>query len=101
MSMWRWQTIRPANLPQELRDRFELYGETLMSIAIESGDATRIGAELARLGQANRDQIVAWLRERRDMEARHSDRLELVEWGLLVFVVLGVALDLVRLWSAH
>jgi len=32
-----------------------------MALAIESGDASRIGAELAGLGQKNRDEIVAWL----------------------------------------
>jgi hypothetical protein len=28
----------------------------------DSGDASRIGAELAGLGQKNRDEIVAWLK---------------------------------------
>jgi hypothetical protein len=32
-----------------------------MALAIESGDASRIGAELAGPGQKNRDEIVAWL----------------------------------------
>jgi hypothetical protein len=44
-----------------LRGRFELHGETLMALAIESGDANRIGVELAGLGQLKRQEIVEWL----------------------------------------
>jgi hypothetical protein len=94
MSMWRWQTVRRADIPQDLREQFELFGETIMALAIESGDANRIGQELAWLGQNKRWEIVAWLRERRDIEACHADRLEAVEVGILVFVVIGVILDL-------
>jgi hypothetical protein len=43
--------MRHANLAQELRERFELSGENLMALGIESGDANRIGVELAGLGQ--------------------------------------------------
>jgi hypothetical protein len=68
-----------------------------MALAIESGDANRIGTELATLGQRNRDEIVRWLRERRDIAARHEDRLEAVEVAILVFVVIAVVLDIVRL----
>jgi hypothetical protein len=54
------------------------------------GDANRIGVELAGLGQQKRQEIVEWLRERRDAAALHEDRVETVEWAILVFVVLGV-----------
>ena len=42
-----WRKITRTNIPQELRERFELFGDTLVSLAIESGDANRIGPELA------------------------------------------------------
>jgi hypothetical protein len=92
--MWWWRKVRRATIPAELRERFELYGETLMALAIESGDATRIGAELAGLGQQKRQEIVEWLRERRDLEECHEDRLETVEWAILIFVAIGVLADL-------
>jgi hypothetical protein len=92
--MWWWRKVRRANIPAELRERFELYGETLMALAIESGDAIRIGVELAGLGQTKRSEIVEWLRERRDIAEHHQDRLETVEWAILIAVVIGVAADL-------
>ena len=91
--MWWWRKVRYANLPADLREQFELYGETLMAIAIESGDANRIGPDLAALGQRHREQIVEWLRERRDIAERQHDRLETVEWAILIAVVIGVAAD--------
>jgi hypothetical protein len=36
----------------------ETFGDDLMKVALECGDASRIGEELARLGQAQREQIV-------------------------------------------
>ena len=69
--MWRWQRIRRADIAPDLRERFELYGETLMAVVLKSGDANRIGTELATLGQRNREEIVKCRRERRDIAARH------------------------------
>ena len=92
--MWWWHKISYATIPTDLRKQFERYGETLMALAIESGDATRIGTNLARLGQGQREQIVDWLKERRDIEAEHQDRLETVEWAILIFLVVGVIADL-------
>jgi len=89
-----WRKVRRANIPAELRERFELHGETLMALAIESGDATRIGVELAALGQQKRNEVVEWLRERRDMVERRENRSETVEWAILIFVVIGVAADI-------
>jgi hypothetical protein len=86
-----------SKLQPELRERFELHGEQLMAVAIESGDANRIGIELAALGQQNRGDVVFWLRERRDIAARHEDRSETVEWAILIFVVIGVIVDLLIL----
>jgi len=83
-----------------LRERFELFGETLMAIAIQSGDGNRIGQELAHLGQQKREEIVEWLRERRDVAARHDDRVETVEWAILIFVVLGVIVESVNLFKS-
>jgi hypothetical protein len=93
--MWWWHKITHAKIESQLRERFERYGETLMALAIESGDATRIGSDLASLGQGNREQIIEWLQERRDIVTNREDRLETVEWAILVFVLLGVILDVV------
>ena len=38
-----------------------------------------------------------WLTERADLKERHEQRLETVEWGIFVFVILGVIVDLLLL----
>jgi hypothetical protein len=96
--LWWWQKIRRADIAPELRERFEFYGERLVTLAIESGGSDRIGSELADLGRHKRTEIVAWLQERRDLTAQQEDRQETVEWALLVFVVVSVVLEVYRFW---
>jgi hypothetical protein len=97
---WRWHKVRRADIPKERREEFERYGETLMALAIESGERLgqelAIGKPLAWVGQQEREQIVEWLRERRDIAARREDRLEAVEVAILIFAVSAVVLDLLR-----
>jgi hypothetical protein len=85
---WRWHKVRRADISNELREELERYGETLMALAIASGEQIgqelAIGKQLAWLGQQNREQIVDWLRERRDVAARREDRLEAVEVAILM-----------------
>jgi hypothetical protein len=98
MSKWRWQKVRSANIQQELRERFEFYGETLLTLASVTEPNTNVlGVELAGLSRMKREEMAAWLLERRDIAARHEDRLETVEWAILAFVFLGVFLDVMHL----
>jgi hypothetical protein len=92
--MWWWRKIRKANIPDELRDRFELFGQDVMAHAIGAGEHSSKGVELDGLLRQNRAEILEWLREKRDEAAQHADRLETVEWAILIFVVIGVAADL-------
>src|SRR5690242_8831096 len=96
--LWWWQKVRRANIPAELRERFEFYGEKLIALAIESHDPNRIGAELSNLVQHKRTEIIAWLQERRDLAVQQEDRLETVEWALLLFVFISVVLEIYRFW---
>ena len=96
--LWWWQKVRRANIPPELRERFEFYGEKLIALAIESHDPNRIGAELSNLVQHKRTEIIAWLQERRDLAVQQEDRLETVEWALLLFVFISVVLEIYRFW---
>jgi hypothetical protein len=96
--LWWWQKVRRADIAPELRERFEFYGERLMALAIESHDPNRIGAELSDLGQHKRTEIIAWLQERRDLTVQQEDRLETVEWALLMFVFVSVVLEIYRFW---
>jgi len=96
--LWWWQKVRRADIAPDLRERFEFYGERLMTLAIESHDPNRIGAELSDLGQNKRTEIIAWLQERRDLTVQQEDRLETVEWALLMFVFVSVVLEIYRFW---
>ena len=40
-----------------------------------------------------------WLTEQVDQHERREDRLETVEWAILIFVVVGVAVDLFLLFK--
>jgi hypothetical protein len=99
LRLWWWQKVSRADIPPELRERFEYYGETLLTLASQSEPNTNaLGVELAGLSRMKREEITAWLRERRDIAAQHEDRLETVEWAILIFVVAAVVLDVLRLW---
>ncbi len=72
-------------------ERFEKLGEDLLKAKMESRDAT--------LGQAEREQIVLWLRERRDIAERHDRTLRWIAWVTVFFVVLGFLLD--HVFASH
>jgi|SRR5271167_208211 len=96
--MWWWRKVRYADIPSELRDRFELYGEAVLADALAVGAQTiKQGEELVWLLQEKRGSLEDWLRERRDVAERQAQRLETVAWALLIFVVCGVATDVVLL----
>ena len=98
LRLWWWQKVRRANIPSDLREQFEYYGERVMTLAIETGDPDRVGSELADLSKHKRSEIIAWLQERRDLAAQQEDRLETVEWALLLFVFVSVVLEVYRFW---
>jgi hypothetical protein len=95
-----WPPRRRADISPDLRKLFEKYGEDLMRVAIESGDGSRIGQELAYLGQKHREEIVLWRQEKREDAARYQRRMLWIAWATgiiavvtLGFVVWGFALD--------
>ena len=93
--MWWWRKIRRADISRQLRDRFEEIGEQALSMALSASGANIYaqGAAMVTLLQESRGQITAWLRERADVAARREDRLETVEWAILIFAISGVAAD--------
>src|SRR5215470_11202696 len=99
--MWWWRKVRWANIDQKLRAQFELLGDDVLAHAIAVGAYTMAQGELlVRLLNAHRTEIIDWLRERRDIAERHADRLETVEWAILIFVVLGVVVESVNLFKS-
>ena len=90
-----WRRVRYAQIPDELRERFELFGETVLSMAIASPTYNSLvqGVELVGLMQVKRAEITAWLRERRDLAERREQRLETLEWAILVLILIEVVHD--------
>jgi hypothetical protein len=77
--MWWWTKIRTANIPNHVREMFEVYGETMVTMVLALRPEERL-CDLTiekHLGDA-----LAWLRERHDVHARREDRLETVEWAI-------------------
>jgi|SRR5580658_3504173 hypothetical protein len=91
--MWWPRKVRRANIPSELRDRFELFGVEVLAHAVGAGVLSSKGAELDALLQQKRDEIVAWLRERRDIAENDATLGRLLEVAILVFVIVGVVFD--------
>jgi hypothetical protein len=98
--MWWWRKVHRANIGAELRARLELFGEDVLAHAVAAGEHYSKGPELDRLLRESRQEILEWLQERRDISEHRHDRLETVEWAILVFVFIGVILDVLLLFFA-
>lgn len=98
MSM-RWKNIRKANIEQTDRDLFERIGELTIRIVLTSGfqPATE---ELQSIynNPDKKQKAQEWLTEKADIHERREDRLETVEWAILIFVVVGVLVDVLLLF---
>ena len=57
--MWWWRKVRRANIPDDLRNKFELYGVDVLAHAIGAGVLSDKGKELNDLLQYNRADILA------------------------------------------
>jgi hypothetical protein len=99
--------VRNAEIPNNLRQYFEGYGETVVSLALGLGAVTApsIGFGAAMPTNAmmtvfqNQEAATRWLQEKRDQAEYHATRLEICEWSILLFVALSVALE-IRNWIA-
>jgi len=100
-----WRKVRYAAIPKEARDIFERFGEFVIASVVTSGMGQRIN-DLNRIYEDKDDMLkhaAAWLTERGDMRELHEQRLETVEWAILIFLVVGVCADVAIAlgWAAH
>jgi hypothetical protein len=74
MSMWRWRTIRRANIPQDLRDEFERLGDQMVvgALVVPLDVPTSF---LHDIRDKHRAEALARLQEQRDAQERRHDRL--------------------------
>jgi len=93
--MWWWRKVRWANIPDDMRAKLEQFGETVIAMSLSTG----IVRDTGQLGflQHSWPDALAWLQERRDIHERKQQRQETVEIAILIFVFLGVIIELINL----
>jgi len=94
----RLRTVRKANISKEDRDLFERYGEAVIGSVLASGlhpRAPELMAIYAGVGKV--EQARDWLTERADFHERREQRVEAVEWAVLIFVVVSVVVEILLL----
>ena len=89
LRLWWWTKVRKADIPDDIRKIFEGYGETMLMLVL----ATRKHEDYGDLTQYW-PQAVLWLRECQDKHALREDRLETVEWAILLFVAFSLVTDI-------
>lgn len=94
--MWWWQKIRPAKIPEADRRDFERFGETVVGYAVLFGDRFPTSSPLYRVytDYQTKTNAMDWLAERAHANARREERVEAVEWAVLIFVAVGVVADI-------
>ena len=96
--MWWWPKVRSANIDKDKRDEFGQRGEFIIAMILTGGLSPR--AEKLQRFYNDLDiqkDALAWLTERYDSRERHERRLETVEWAILIFVFLGVIVEVMQL----
>jgi hypothetical protein len=94
--MWWWRKVRKAAISREARDLFEQAGESCVQLILTSGFNPKPENFQKIYNEKYKDAEI-WLTERGDIRERHEQRLETVELAILIFVVLGVIVDLCKL----
>jgi hypothetical protein len=89
---WSWRKVRRADIPDDIRTKLELFGETVVAMSLSTG-IVRDPGQLGFLKDSWPDAL-AWLQERRDIHERREDRLETVEWAILLFVAFSLLTDI-------
>jgi hypothetical protein len=93
--------IRRASISDELRSEFEKAGTQVVALALGLGNLVPGGGQFVSQIQQNvlghQAEASAWLQEKRDEETCDKRRTEIVEWAILLFVVVGVLVDLLLL----
>jgi hypothetical protein len=90
---WWLRKVRVANISPAIRDELERSGEAVLAHALAAPLDTPT-SPLHKFRYAERPAAEAWLTERRDIAERKEKRVELVEWAILLFVIVGVVADI-------
>jgi hypothetical protein len=93
--MWWWRKVRRANIPADVRQAFEETGRFAIGAEL-AGDFPPAKVILRNKYADGNIKLYGreWMREQVDRAERREDRLETVEWAILIFVVVGVLADI-------
>jgi hypothetical protein len=96
--MWWLRKVRKADIPEADRDTFERFGEPVIGMLLAGGFSPPL-PELAQIyaDKAKQEHARDWLTERSDAHERREQRQETLEWAVLIFVVVGVLVDILPL----
>jgi hypothetical protein len=103
LRLWWWRKVRYADIPKEARDLFERFGDAAIINVITSGMGQR-NEELEMIynnKNGMRAHAEKWLTERGDLRELREQRLETAEWAILIFVIVGVFLDLILVFKVR
>jgi hypothetical protein len=91
LRLWWWRKIRYADIPKEHRDIFERFGESVIQSMVAASHQPR-AAELRAMypDDAQIKNACEWLTERADAHEQREQRLETVEWAILLFLAVSV-----------
>lgn len=96
--MWWWRKVRRANIPADVRQAFEETGHFAVAAELTANYPPAKAILRDKYADGNiKSHAHEWVREQADRKEHHEDRLETVEWAILIFVIAGVILDVVRL----
>jgi hypothetical protein len=97
-----WRKVRQADIRKSSRDIFERFGEEIIADIVSASHAPRAPDLIAMYTDEQMiKEAAAWLTERGDEKVLHEQRIEFVEWAILVFVIVGVLLDLLLLFHGR
>jgi hypothetical protein len=93
--MFSYRAVRTARIPQNQRDMFERYGVAVIQLTITSGfnPASEDLRQIYNDVNDARLNAEAWLIEQVGRQANKEWRLEIVDWAILIFVIVGVFAD--------
>ena len=91
LNMLGFRNVRHADISPTLREKLERYGETVIQLMVSSGFNPRAEDLIAIYQDKHAVADAAkWLTERADKNANHERRIEIVEWAILIFVIVGI-----------
>ena len=95
--MWWWRRVRKAQIPPEVRDLFERHGENVIGMVL-AGGFNPAAPDLQGIYRNETLKAFAtqWLTERGDAHEQREQRLETLEWAIVVLIVMEILLSVYR-----